>query len=153
MLICLQWVSCVSFLYCIQVLILSVTPPKDSYRYFFISYVSVFKSKDLTYCFVVGFLCSLRCNKFDFFFPPAFHCVFFQFISFIYFPAAPFTIRIVSRCFTEAETQSLNPGVSAGARKNSLLTGRNLEQAYKGEPPCWNPAGERRRKGGRQDRE
>ena len=41
---------------------------------------------------------------------------------------APFTNKIVSRCFTEAETQSRNPGGSTVARKNSLLTGRNLEQ-------------------------
>lgn len=31
-------------------------------------------------------------------------------------------------CFTEVETQSLNPHASKVARKNSLLKGRNLEQ-------------------------
>ena len=36
--------------------------------------------------------------------------------------------RIVSRCFTESETQSRNPQVSTRAWKNSPLTGRNLEQ-------------------------
>ena len=41
-------------------------------------------------------------------------------------------------CFTEAETQSQNPQVSTVARKNSLLTGRNLELdlAYREEPSC-----------------
>ena len=34
---------------------------------------------------------------------------------------------IVSRCFTESETQRQNPQVSTVARKNSILTGRNLE--------------------------
>ena len=44
----------------------------------------------------------------------------------------------VGRCFTESETQSLNPQGSAVARKNSFLTGRNLNQdpAYKEEPSC-----------------
>ena len=43
---------------------------------------------------------------------------------------------MLSRCFTELDTQSLNPQVSTVARKNSLLTGRNLEQdpAYREEP-------------------
>ena len=51
---------------------------------------------------------------------------------------APFHNKIVSRCFTESETQNQNPQVSTVARKNSLLTGRNLEQdpAYKEEPSC-----------------
>ena len=36
--------------------------------------------------------------------------------------------KIVSRCFTESETQSQNPQVSTVAGKNSLLTVRSLEQ-------------------------
>ena len=46
--------------------------------------------------------------------------------------------KTVCRCFTEAETQSQNPQGSTVARKNSLLTGRNLEQdpAYREEPSC-----------------
>ena len=40
--------------------------------------------------------------------------------------------QIVSWCFTEPETQSQNPQVSTVARKNCILTGRNLEQ----EPSC-----------------
>ena len=46
--------------------------------------------------------------------------------------------NIVSRCFTESETQSRNPQVSTVARESSLLTGRNLEQdpAYREEPSC-----------------
>ena len=50
----------------------------------------------------------------------------FQFIC-----IAPFTIKIIARCFTETETQSLNPQVST-------KTGRNLEQnqAYKEKPRC-----------------
>ena len=49
--------------------------------------------------------------------------------------------NIVSRCFTESDTQSQNPQVSTVARKNSHLTGRNLEQdlAYKEEPSCQHP--------------
>ena len=41
-------------------------------------------------------------------------------------------------CLTEAETQSQDPQLSTLARKNSLLTGRNLgqNQAYKEEPSC-----------------
>lgn len=61
----------------------------------------------------------------------------FQFSFYLY----TFTIRIVSRAFTEAETQSPNPQVSRVARKKkkSLLTGINLGQdpAYKDEPSCW----------------
>ena len=51
--------------------------------------------------------------------------------------------KIVSRCFTESKTQSQNPQVGTVARKNSLLTGRNLEQdpAYREEPSCWESAG------------
>ena len=41
---------------------------------------------------------------------------------------APFYNKIVSRCFTESATQSQNPHVSKVTRKNSLLTGRHLEQ-------------------------
>ena len=39
---------------------------------------------------------------------------------------------------TKSETQSQNPQGRTGARKNSLLTGRNLEQdpAYREEPSC-----------------
>ena len=53
----------------------------------------------------------------------------------VYFYRA-FYNKIVSRCFTESETQSQNPQVSRVAKKNSLLTGRNLEQdpAYREEP-------------------
>ena len=56
---------------------------------------------------------------------------------------APFYNKIVSRCFKEWETQSQNPPVSTVPRKNSLLTGRNLEQdpAYREEPSCWESAG------------
>ena len=49
-----------------------------------------------------------------------------------------FYSTIVTRCFTEAETQSQNLRLSTVARKSSLLTGRNLEQdpPYKEEPSC-----------------
>lgn len=46
--------------------------------------------------------------------------------------------RTVSRSFTEAERQSLDPQESTENRKNSLLTGRNLEQdlGSKEGPSC-----------------
>ena len=43
-------------------------------------------------------------------------------IQFSFICTAPFYNKIVSRGFTESETQSQNPKVSAVARKNSLLT-------------------------------
>ena len=45
---------------------------------------------------------------------------------------------IVSRCFTEVETQSQNPPVSTGAENPLPLTGRNLQPdpADKEEPSC-----------------
>lgn len=51
--------------------------------------------------------------------------------------------KMVSRCFTEAETQSLNPQVSTVARKDFLLSERNLEQdqVYKEEASCGKLAG------------
>lgn len=45
----------------------------------------------------------------------------------------PYTIRIVSGCFTEAESQSVNPQETTVAMKNSLLVGRNLEQMDTGQ--------------------
>ena len=50
----------------------------------------------------------------------------FNSIQFYFYSA--FYNKIVSKCFTEWETQSQNPQVSTVARENSLLTGRNLEQ-------------------------
>ena len=46
-------------------------------------------------------------------------------IQFSFICIASFYNKIVSRCFTESETQSQNPQVSTVAGKNSLLTGRN----------------------------
>ena len=59
----------------------------------------------------------------------------FQFI-FVYKELV--TIKMFSGCFLEAEPQSLNPQVTAVARKKSLLTARNREQdqVYKEEPSC-----------------
>ena len=45
-------------------------------------------------------------------------------------PTAPFTVKVVFRCFTEAETQSRNPQV---AKKNCLLTGREGDRKNKRE--------------------
>ena len=55
---------------------------------------------------------------------------------------APFITKL-SLGESESETQSQNPQVSTVARKNSLLTGRNLEQdpAHREEPSCWESAG------------
>ena len=51
--------------------------------------------------------------------------------------------NIASRCFTESKTLSQNLKGSTVARKNSLLTGRNLEKdpACREGPSCWESAG------------
>ena len=61
-----------------------------------------------------------------------------QFSSIQFYLYSSFYNKFVSGYFTESEIQSQNPQVSTAARKNSLLTGRNLEQdpAYKEEPSC-----------------
>ena len=65
----------------------------------------------------------------------AFVCVcvseLFYLYIFGFYLCSVFYNKIASLCFTEAETQSRNPHLSAVAKKKnrtSLLTGRNLEQ-------------------------
>lgn len=62
--------------------------------------------------------------------------------SFIY--TASVTVKTVSRWLTE--TQSLSPQTSNGARKNCLLTGKNLDQDHTNlgrEPPADGQTGKR----------
>ena len=60
------------------------------------------------------------------------------FLFYVFYLYSAFYNTTVSRCFTEAETQSQNLQVSTVARKKSFLTVRNYEQdpAYKEEPSC-----------------
>ena len=85
----------------------------------------------------VGLKFIANINLYCYFLFPTFHKLLKSvFNSFEFYLYSAFYNKIVPRSFTESETQSVNPQVSTVAKKNSLLTGRNLEQdpAYKEEP-------------------